>query len=230
MKQSVNKSHRTDVAMRKIPDAPRRRSDVRGKKRKWTLRMPRTFFGRPYVVGERFSSDITAALVVKYTIYAVISLFLILLKTTFFSRFRPFGATPDILIVAVAAIALFEGGRAGALFGLIIGFIADTLGGVGVVLLPLPYMLLGYICGTVADEYYRRSWLLFLIFDICAAVLRIFVSIAYVFLTWHSFSISTLFSQVLIPEFWSTLSVSFVPAVMLVPVYLIFKKRGKEQE
>lgn len=177
------------------------------------------------MVGEKLRSGVTAADVGKYALYAVMSLFLILVETTFFARFRPFGASPDILIVAVAAIALFEGGRAGAIFGVTVGFVADALGGVGVILLPLAYMLVGYFCGVIATDYYRRSWLLFLIFDVSAAVFRMLVSFFYMLLMWHSLDISAVIADVLIPEFISTLVVSPVPALLLLPIYLIFRKK-----
>lgn len=190
----------------------------------------RIFGGRGIVVGEKMRSDVTAAVVVKYIVYAVASLFLILLRTTFFSRFRPFGASPDILIVAVAAIALYEGGRAGAVFGVAIGFVAEALGGVGIILLPPVYMLVGYLCGTVATDYYRRSWVLFLVFDVCAAAARAFVSLLYVMMTWHTFDLSAVLTSVILPEFLSTLALSPLPALMLLPIYLIFRKKKKELE
>lgn len=190
----------------------------------------RIFSGRGTIVGEKLRSEVTAAAVVKYVVYAVMSLFLILLRTTFFARFRPFGASPDILIVAVAAIALYEGGRAGAVFGAAVGFVADALGGAGIILLPPVYMLIGYICGTVASEHYRRSWLLFLIFDVCAVAARAFLSLLYVMMTWHAFDLSLVMRSVILPECLSTFVISPLPALLLLPVYLIFRKKKREIE
>lgn len=184
--------------------------------------------GNGTVIGEKLRSGVTVSDVVKYVIYGILGILLILLKTTFFSRFRPFGASPDILIVAVAAFALYEGGHAGAIFGAAVGYIADALGGVGAVLLPLPYMLLGYFCGIVATDHYKRSPVLFLIFDACAAVVRAVTTLFYMMLTWHSFDLSVVFPSVIVPEILSTLAVSPFPALLLLPVYLIFRKRKKE--
>ncbi len=205
-----------------------KRSENEGAKARAGFRFPRISFGRADVIGEKMRSGVTAATVGKYAVYAVLSLFLILVRTTFFARFRPFGAAPDILIVAVAAIGMFEGERAGAIFGAVIGFIADALGGSGIILLPLPYMLVGYFCGVIATEYYRRSVLLFLIFDAASAVVRLFTSLFYMFLVWHSVDLSVVFGGVLLPELCSTLAVSPVPALILLPVYLIFRKKKKE--
>lgn len=184
--------------------------------------------GTGVVIGEKMRLGVTAADVIKYVVYALLGLFLVILKTTFFSRFRPFGASPDILIAAVAAFALYEGGQAGAIFGIAVGYAADALGGVGVVLLPLPYMLVGYFCGVVATDHYKRTPLLFIIFDLCADVVRAVTSLFYVMLTWHSFDLGVVIRSVIVPEFLSTLIVSPIPALLLLPVYLIFRKKKKQ--
>ncbi len=183
---------------------------------------------RSIVIGEKLRGEVTLQGIVKYALYAVVMLFILLMKTTFFTRFRLFGASPDVLIAAVAAIGLFEGAQAGAVFGLVTGFAADALGGVGVVLLPLPYMLVGYICGAVASDYYRRSWLLFLVFDIGALFVRALTTLFYIMLTWHGFDLSVIIGEVIVPEMISTFFISPVPALMLVPVFLIFRKKKKE--
>lgn len=184
--------------------------------------------GRGTVIGEKLRSDITAAAVIKYVIYSVLVLLLVLLKTTFFSRFRPFGASPDILITATAAIALYEGGHAGAIFGLLTGYFADALGGVGVIIAPLPYMLTGYFCGIVATDHYKRSWVLYLIFDLCACVVRAFTSLLYVMITWRSFDLPLVISSVIVPELLSTVVISPLPALLLLPVYLGFRKKKRD--
>ena len=89
-------------------------------------------------------------------------------------------------------------------------------------------MLVGYICGVVATEYYRRSVLLFLIFDAAAAVVRLLTSLFYMLLVWHSFDLSVVFMRVLLPELCSTLAVSPFPTLCILPIYMIFRKKKKE--
>lgn len=186
--------------------------------------------GGKTVVGEKMRSGVTPSVVVKYSIYGLIGFFLVLMQTTFFARFRPFGASADILIASVAAVALFEGGQAGAIYGAVIGYIADAVGGVGVIILPLPYMLVGYFCGVFATDYYKRSWFLFIIFDLCAAVVRAVTTLFYLMATWHAFDISVVIPSVILPEMMSTLVLSPFPALLLLPIYLIFRKKKKELE
>lgn len=180
----------------------------------------------PTVVGGKYKVGVTVREVVKYCVYAAMGLFLILLQLTFFSSVRPFGKTPDILIIAVSAVAMFEGERAGAIFGVLVGFVVEAAGGVGISLLPLIYMLVGYVCGIVASEYYRRSVLLFLIFDLGAAAVRFFTTLIYIVVTWASVDLFDVILGVLFPEMFSTLLISPVPALLLLPIYKIF--RGEE--
>ena len=188
------------------------------------------FFGRATVIGEKMRSGVSVSTVVKYVIYSVAALFLILLQTTFFTRFRPFGSVPDILILSVMMIGMYDGGRAGAIFGVIIGFAADALGSVGIMMLPLAYMLVGYVCGVVATEYYRRSWLLFLIFDAGTIAVRAFTTLMYVTMTWNSFVLSDVVGNVLLPELAATAVISPLPAIFLLPVYLIFRNKKKDPD
>lgn len=178
------------------------------------------------VVGGKYQSGVTVSEVVKYCVYALMGLFLILLQITFFSRVRPFGSTPDILIVATAMTAMYENERAGAIFGLAVGFVAEALGTTGVSLLPLIYMCIGYACGIIASEYYKRSVLLFLIFDAGVLAVRMFTTLIYIVLTWDIVDISIIFPEVLIPELLSTFVISPVPALLLYPIWRIF--RGEE--
>lgn len=175
------------------------------------------------VVGEKYKSGVTGSEVAKYCVYAAMGLFLVLLQLTFFTRLRPFDSTPDILIIAVAMIAMYENERAGAIFGVAIGFVAEALGGTGLSLLPLVYMLVGWFGGIVASEYYKRSVLLFLIFDVSACAVRMFVTLIYVVCTWGTADISVIFPNVLIPEVLSTFVIAPVPALLLYPVWRIFR-------
>lgn len=175
------------------------------------------------VVGEKYKSGVTGSEVVKYCVYAVMGLFLVLLQLTFFTRFRPFDSTPDILIIAVAMISMYENERAGAIFGVAIGFVAEALGGTGLSLLPLVYMLIGWFGGIAASEYYKRSVLLFFIFDVGACTVRMFVTLIYVVCIWETADISVIFPNVLVPEMLSTFVTAPVPALLLYPVWRIFR-------
>ncbi len=176
------------------------------------------------VVGGSHQLGVTVSEVVKHIVYAITGILLILMQISFFPQIKPFGASPDILIVAVFAVAMFENERLGAIFGLAVGFVVEAAGGVGISLLPLVYMLVGYICGIVATEYYKRSFVLFLIFDACILLVRMFTTLLYIVFTWSVVDISVVLPQVLIPEALSTLVISPFPAILISLISRIFRK------
>lgn len=176
------------------------------------------------VVGGSYQLGVTVSEVVKHVIYAIAGLLLILLQISFFPKIRPFGAAPDVLIVAVFAVAMFENERVGAVFGLAVGFVVEAAGGIGVSLLPLVYMLVGYICGVVATEYYKRSFVLFLIFDASILLVRMFTTLMYIVFTWSVVDLSVVLPKVLIPEALSTLVISPFPAILIYLISRIFRK------
>ncbi len=175
-------------------------------------------------VGGKYQLGVTVSEIVKYVLYAIAGLLLILFQISFFSRIKPFGSTPDILIVAVFSVAMFENERVGAIFGLIVGFVVEAAGGIGVSLLPLVYMLVGYICGIVTTEYYKKSLLLFLIFDASALLVRMFTTFIYIVLTWNVVDIPVIIPKVLLPEALSTFIVSPIPALLICLISRIFRK------
>ena len=181
------------------------------------------------VIGEKFKSGVTVSEVVKYIVYSVVFIIILLLQVTFFARFTVFGRIPDIMIIAVAVVAMLENEHAGAIFGLCFGYLVEALGSTGTTLLPLIYMLTGYFCGVVATDYYKRSVLLFLIFDIAAAAVRFFTTAVYIMFKWNSSNMAQSLINVAMPEFFATLAVSFVPALLLLPVYKIFRRHEEKK-
>ena len=62
----------------------------------------------------------------------------LMLQTTFFVEFAPFDAVPDLLLSLTVAVAVSEGEKWGAVFGLIAACLSHIAGGApGPVLLPL---------------------------------------------------------------------------------------------
>lgn len=180
------------------------------------------------VVGEKFKGGITSGIIAKYTAYTLLCVFMALLQTTFFSRFRPFSSSPDILILTIATIGFYDNEKSASILGVFLGFVASAIGGTGISLLPLIYMLVGYFSGLLADDYYRRSILLYIIYVIGCCVIRFFTTSIYIAFTWQSVDIIDAMSDVLIPEFLSTATLSPLPALLLLPVYKLSKPKDEK--
>lgn len=180
------------------------------------------------VVGEKFKVGITSGIITKYVAYTLLSIFMVLLQTTFFSRFRPFSSSPDILILTVATIGFYDNEKSAAILGTFLGFVAGAVGGTGISLLPLIYMLVGYFSGLLASEYYKRGVLLYAIYVAGCCVIRFFTTSIYIAFMWQSVDIIDAMNDVLIPEFLSTATLSPLPALLLLPVYKLSKPKDEK--
>jgi rod shape-determining protein MreD len=73
----------------------------------------------------------------------------LLLQTTVLAQLRLAGARPDLLVLAVLAVAMSSGPLAGAIFGFAAGLCADLLLDLPVGVSAMVYTALGYGVGTV---------------------------------------------------------------------------------
>ena len=89
------------------------------------------------VRGWRLGLSLDGESLAKGGVCALLLIFFALLQTTLFTRFKPFGAVPDLILPLVAAIGMTEKEKWGAVFGVIAAFVIESLGGSTVTLLPI---------------------------------------------------------------------------------------------
>lgn len=82
----------------------------------------------------------------------------LLAQLTFFPQVRLFGVVPDVMVVAVAAVALREGPDAGAVFGFVAGVLIDLFLEVPLGLSALAYSVVGYGVGLLQSGLLRSAW------------------------------------------------------------------------
>ena len=173
-------------------------------------------------------SSVNGADVARAFIAAAIIIVLAPLQVTVFSRFRPFGAVPDLMLCFTVAIAFSEGERFGGICGLVSAFVIESLSGVGIALLPLLYMPVGFFGGIIAknmlgDTFYSRAAMM-----AAAAAGRAVISVIYC-MTQMNITFGQTFSSVVIPEFFSTLIISPVVFVIVWLCYRYFHKTRAEK-
>ena len=115
-----------------------------------------SFFQRFH--GWRLSLSLDGESIAKGVIVAVLLIFFSLLETTLFTKFRPFGVTPDLILPLVVAVAIFEREKWGAVFGVIAAFVIESIGGSALTILPILYMPVGYVIGIISVHYFRDSF------------------------------------------------------------------------
>lgn len=100
----------------------------------------------------------TRDLIAKWTAYALALLPVWLIDSFLFSRFTVWGVHPMLLPLAAVAVAVLEGGYAGAGFGLAVGVLWDavTPGTAGAIIFLLA--LVGLLAGLLAKYVLRQDF------------------------------------------------------------------------
>ena len=150
----------------------------------------------------------------KCLVYGGVVFILAVLQSTFFAVFRLWGAIPDLLLGAVLTVAVIEDERAGAVVGVAAGFFVESAGGVGFTVLPLYYMLCGYVCGVCAVYMLRRNFASWFVYTLIAYISRAAVTLIYMGATLPELRIITIFFDTLVPEYFGSL-------ICAVPIYFL---------
>ncbi len=151
--------------------------------------------------------------IIKGLVCGALIIVFAMLQITVFSKLRPFGAIPDLMLPLVIAIGFSEGERWGGVSGLAAAFLIECLGSAGVTLLPLLYVPCGFIAGVLGTYYIRDSFVIRLIFTLGAGILRAIVTVIYICINFKSPDASLMFGERVFPEFISTLVFSILPHI-----------------
>jgi len=148
------------------------------------------------------------------TVVFFLMIFFVLLQTTVFSNLRPFGAIPDLMLLFVIALSVSEGGRWGAVWGIVAAVVIEAVGRSDVTLLPLLYMPVGYFTGNLCRYYFTGSAAVRALLTAATLPLRAVFTALYMNLSPLYATGGEIFFEVIIPEAASTL-------LLAVPVHLV---------
>lgn len=147
--------------------------------------------------------------VVKGVVCTVLVVLFALLQTTIFTKFKPFGAVPDLMLSLVVAISMTEREKWGAVVGVAAAFVIESLGGSVVTLLPLPYMLAGYVGGLLTVYRFRDSLAVRAVYTLAAQAARVLVTALVLAATVGDVTFPDMLRYALLPEFFA--GVLFAP-------------------
>lgn len=151
-----------------------------------------------YILGHRAQ---TRTLAIRYTVLVGLLLTLIaVLQVSFFSRFRLFGAVPDLMICTVLCLAFFSGKYMGAVTGIAAGFLIEAMGSTGITLLPICYLFCGYIAGHYARAVIPRRYSVYLIYLSVTLFFRAAITFLYACLNYKSINLPQILLQSVLPE------------------------------
>lgn len=107
---------------------------------------------------------------IKWLLYCALTVLVFAFQSALGYRMPVFGTTPDFIPLLVAAAALFEGARGGAMFGFIAGFLCCSLGEAAVVYIPY-YFFAGYFLGSLSTSSIHANLFTVLLFSLVIGVL-----------------------------------------------------------
>lgn len=149
----------------------------------------------------------------RVALYGGIFFFLAVIQCAFFSRLDFLPATPDLLVAAVAVIAVTDTKETAMISALVGGVVIDAIGGVGMYLSPVLYLIVAVVIGIFAkkmnDSY--PSWVA-LMPTVC--LLRALFTMGQTALFGGAFVFTRVLTGILLPE----LIVTFIFALPLYPL------------
>ena len=144
------------------------------------------------------------------------AIFLItVIQCSFLSGLSFINVTPNIVIGAIAAVALFEDERTVTVFSVAAGFMLDALGGSGIPISPI-VMLIASVALTLISKKMLKGFFPYALLLLAAALFAAIATCLDLLFAGRIPELSYLFSRILIPEFIFTVLFSF-------PLYPIFK-------
>lgn len=157
----------------------------------------------------------------KILLFTILVFFSGVLQSSLFPALSMLPASPDLVLIAVIGLAVYDGERSGAVAGIGGGVLLEALGGgANILLMPLFYMLCGYIFGIVSRVFLNRNFISWLLYILIGTALRGTLSLLHLMLTEVDINIYLIFTEVIIPEY-------FVTLVCAVPMYFLVRATSR---
>ncbi len=161
----------------------------------------------------------TRSRMIAYTLtFACLIVLLSSMQVAFFGKLRPFGAVPDLMICTVLCIAYFSGQYAGAITGIAAGFLIESIGSQGISLLPVIYMVGGYIAGYYAKNITQKRYVMYLFYLACALFVRAGTTVIYACLHYEFVNLPKILLYSALPECIGT---AIAGCVLYFPIGLV---------
>lgn len=177
----------------------------------------------------RLAISIDGETVLKAVIIGIMMIVSVLLQTTMFTRFRPLGMVPDLMLPLTVAIGVSEREKAGAVVGLISAFIIDAVGGTTVMLLPLLYVPVGYICGLLTTYRLRSTFPVMLMYTVVTSLLRSVITLVIAMSTIPGITFSYAVGSIALRELPVNIVFAFLPHIFVRLVMRPFHKTRAER-
>lgn len=109
----------------------------------------------------------------RVLIYGAAAFILGVLQCSFFSRLKPFGATPDIILGSLCAVSMLDNKKAAAIYAVGAGYFIDSIGATAPSFGAMFYLLCAVLASALAEKLIPRFFsyaLMLLPLLVCRAV------------------------------------------------------------
>jgi rod shape-determining protein MreD len=151
----------------------------------------------------------------RLIVYGIAIFFIGVLQCSFFSRLSPFGATPDLILCTVCAIALLDSKKSAAICSIAAGYFIDALGATSPSFSALFYLVAATLAIIIGEKLIPRL-LSFLILMLPLLALRGIGTYFNIWIAIRRLPPPSVFLSIILPELISTL-------VLCIPIYFLIK-------
>ena len=152
----------------------------------------------------------------RIIVYTALFFFLGVAQCSFFSRLKPFGATPDVVLGGICAVLMLDNKKSAAVCAIAAGYFVDALGAVPPSFSPLFYLACVALIGYLSDKF-MPSFASFAMLMLPASLLRaVFTYLNLLITMGKAASFGAAITSVMLPEMISTF-------VVCLPIYFLVK-------
>ncbi len=159
----------------------------------------------------------------RIIVFGIAAFILGILQCSFFSRLKPFGAVPDLILSSLCAVTMLDGKKSGAIYAVAAGYFIDAIGAVPPSFSPIFYLICVIILGAISEKMMPR-FVSFAVLMLPTAVLRAVFTYINMCISFSSAPAFSVFIKTALPEMLCTyifgLAVYLVIKLCMIPVRL----------
>ena len=166
------------------------------------------------------NAQLRPSVIRRVIFYGALFFLLCVAETSFFGQLSFLPVVPNLALGGVAAVALLDDERSAVVCGIAAGFLADAIGGSGISLSPIIFMITAIACSEISKKMLPHflSWLVVML---AAAVLGALGTALNITVNAPAAEISVLVKSLLLPELLATYFIS-LPIFFLVKLCVRF--------
>ncbi len=167
-----------------------------------------------------------SAVVRRILLYGALFFFTALLQCSFFTELSFLRAIPNLTLGALVAVSLFDSRETAVISAVASGFLLDTLGGSGLSLTPIFFLLIAVIFSAAAKKI-LPSFLTYSVLMFPASICGVLYTLLMLKVNGSTAPFGALFASTLLPELILTLLLSLPICFIVRPISRFVDAKSK---